>query len=188
MNKARTLALIMLLALSVPSCSPEARLAYLVPDGTTAPGHRALGAESVFENKTVLASARQARDNEISSPLLSSLIEKDFVVIYMTIENRSTSKAIYKPNYTALMNSVDYLKPLDYTDLYEHGGEAADELKGAFFDLDAVILPGEKVSGLLIFPPLSKEAKNAVLEVREYYVGTATTSFSLPFQLKAAPY
>jgi len=188
MTKARALALIVLLALFVSSCSPEAKLSYLMPDDAPAPGHRAVGSESVFENKAVSASARQARKNETSDPLLSSLLEKDFVIILMTIENRSSSKAIYKPNYTALMNSVDYLKPLDYTDLYELGGDTVDELRGAFFDLDAMIPPGEKVSGLLIFPPLSKEAKEAALQVNEYYVGTATTSFTLPFRLKAAPY
>lgn len=188
MKKTRALAPIILLAFFISSCSPETRLSYLVPDDTASPGHRAVGAESVFENKSVSTSARQARKNETSNPLLSSLIDKDFVIILMTIENRSSSKAIYKPNYTALMNSVDYLKPLDYTDLYELGGETVDDLRGSFFDLDAVIPPGEKVSGLLIFPPLSKEAKDAVLQVREYYVGTATTSFSLPFQLRAAPY
>ncbi|MCC6502186.1 MAG: hypothetical protein IT362_03490 [Deltaproteobacteria bacterium] len=188
MTKARALALLILLAFLLPSCAPEVKLAYLVPDSPALPGYKSKGAESSFENKTLAASARQVQKSELANAFLASLLERDFVIISMTIENRSASKAIYKPNYTALVNSVDYLKPLDYTDLYELGGQAVDELKGKFYDLDAVLSPGGRTTALLIFGPLSKEAKKAALQVREYYVGTETMTFSLPFQLKATPY
>lgn len=184
----RFLALIFLAAALLPSCQPKPKLAYLVPDSPGLAGYKARGAESVYENKALRASARQVRKGEVSDEFLASLLEKDFMVISMTLENRSATKAIYKPNYTALVNTVDYLKPLDYTDLYELGGEAVDGLKGKFFDLDAVIAPGGRTTGLLIFTPVSKEAKKAAVEVREFYVGTETTTFMLPFQLKATPY
>lgn len=179
---------LLLAACFLTSCQPKPKLAYLVPEAQGLAGYKARGSESIFENKSLLASARQVRKNEASNLFLASLLEKDFVVISMTIENRSASKAIYKPNYTTLTNAVDYLKPLDYTDLYELGEEAADSLKGAFYDLDIVIPPKGSVAGLLIFTPVSKEAKKAAVEVREFYVGTETMTFSLPFQLKATPY
>lgn len=158
-----------------------------MPEAAGLPGYSAKGAEGVFENKAFAAAARQVRKNEVSDPLLASLLEKDFIVIAMTLENRSGAKVIYKPNYTALVNSIDYLKPLDYTDLYEIGGEAADGLKGTFFDLDVTLPPGAKSTGLLIFRPISKDAKSAILEVREFYIGTNTTAFSLPFKMKSTP-
>ncbi|MBI2400851.1 MAG: hypothetical protein HYV23_07345, partial [Deltaproteobacteria bacterium] len=184
MKKTRIL-LLLLAAVLLTSCQPKPRLAYLVPEAQGFPGYKARGAESVYENKDLSASARQVRKGEISNPFLASLLEKDFVVISMTIENRSESKAIYKPNYTALTNAVDYLKPLDYTDLYELDSEAADSLKGRFYDLDIVIPPGRSSTGLLIFTPVSKEAKKAAVQITEFYVGTETMNFTLPFQMKA---
>lgn len=177
----------LLAAALLASCQPKPRLAYLVPESQGAPGYKARGSESVFENKTLIASARQVRKGEVSNTFLTSLLEKDFIVISMTIENRSESKAIYKPNYTALTNAIDYLKPLDYTDLYELDNEAADSLKGKFYDLDTTIPPGGSVAGLLIFTPVSKEAKKAAVQVNEFYIGTQTTAFTLPFQMKATP-
>ena len=188
MIKTRALALLFLVSVLLPSCQGGPPLSHLVPESVNLPGHRTKGAESVYESKALVASARQVKKDEVSNAFLSSLLEKNFVVISMTLENRSASKAIYKPNYTALMNSVDYLKPLDYPDLYELGGESVDELKGRFYDLDTVMPPGGKSTALLIFAPLSKDARKAVIEVREYYVGTETITFSLPFQLKATPY
>lgn len=188
MTTRRAIALFILLAFLLPSCQGGLKAAYLVPDDSGLPGYKTSGPESVYENKNLLASARQVKKEEVSNAFLSSLLEKDFVVISMTIENKSASKAIYKPNYTALVNSVDYLKPLDYTDLYELGNEAVDGLKGSFYDLDAVIPPGGKSTALLIFGPLSKDAKSAAVQVREFYVGTETTTFTLPFKLKATPY
>ncbi|OGP14205.1 MAG: hypothetical protein A2052_01565 [Deltaproteobacteria bacterium GWA2_54_12] len=186
MKKTRILFLL-LAAVLLTSCHPKPKLAYLVPDTQGLAGYKARGSESIFENKALLASARQVRKGEVSNPFLASLLEKDFVIISMKIENRSVSKAIYKPNYTALVNAVDYLKPLDYTDLYELDGEAADSLKGKFYDLDTTIPPGGSVAGLLIFTPVSKEAKKAAVQINEFYIGTQTMTFSLPFQLKATP-
>ncbi len=150
------------------------------------PGQRPGASEATYENKAVSASARQIRKGEADG-FLAALLDKDFTVIVMRIENRSDMRAIYKPNYTALVNTVDYLKPLDYTDLYEFGGEAVDSMKGKFFDLDSSIPAGGSTAGLLIFTPLSKEGRKAVLEVREYYVGPEAFSFTLPFQLKESP-
>jgi hypothetical protein len=188
MMKTRIIALLILAAALLPSCQPKPKLAYLVPESSPLAGYKARGAEIVYENKALAASARQVRKNEVPDGLVASLLEKDYIVISMTIVNRSASKAIYKPNYTALVNAVDYLKPLDYTDLYEFGGEAADALKGKFYDLDSVIPPGGSATGLLIFTPVSKDARKASIEVREFYIGTETMTFSLPFQLKASPY
>jgi hypothetical protein len=187
MKKTHILFLFLTVAM-LTSCHPKPKLAYLVPDTQGPAGYKARGSESVFENKALLASAKQVRKNEISNPFLASLLEKDFVVISMTIENRSALKAIYKPNYTALINAIDYLKPLDYTDLYELGGEAADTLKGKFYDLDTVIPPGRSSTGLLIFTPVSKEAKKAAVRISDLYVGTETLTFSLPFKMTATPY
>lgn len=181
----KSLLLLLFAALLLPSCQPKPRAAYLAADSSM-PGQRPGASEAVFENSAVSVSARQVRKGEADG-FLSALLDKDFTVIAMRIENRSAMRAIYKPNYTVLVNSVDYLKPLDYTDLYEFGGDAADSLKGKFFDLDSVILPGGSAAGLLIFTPLSRDAKKAALEVREYYVGAETISFTLPFQMKESP-
>lgn len=174
--------------LLLASCQPSPRAAFLVPDSSGMAGYSARGAEGVFENRGFRASARQVTKADSTDAFLTSLIERHFTAISLTIENRSTATIIYKPNYTALANSVDYLKPLDYTDLYEMGDEAADSLKRRIFDLDASIPPGATAAGLLVFRPLSKDAKTAVLHVRELYVGTETAVFSLPFRLKAEPY
>lgn len=188
MKKTRLLFVLFAAALSLASCQPKPGTAYyLVPDAAGLPGYSANGAESVFESKDIRAAARQVRKNDVSDQLLTSLLEKDYIILSMTLENRSGAKVIYKPNYTAVVNKVDYLKPLDYTDLYELGEEAVDNLKGKFFDLDVTLAPGAKTTGLLIFRPVSKDARTAVLEVRELYVGTDTTVFSLPFKMKSEP-
>lgn len=179
---------ILITAFFLSSCQPEPKLAYLVPDEAGFPGYSAKGAEGVLDDKSFTATARQVRKGEVSSlPFLASLLEKEFVVLSMTLENKSGSKIIYKPNYTALVNRVDYLKPLDYTDLYEINWDGAETLKGAFFDLDVTLPPGGKATGLLIFRPMSKDAEAAAIEVREFYIGTSTTAFSLPFKLKSEP-
>lgn len=186
--KIRIMALLFFAAFLLPSCQPKPRVFYLVPDNPGLEGYQARGADSVYEHKSLVASARQVRKGEVSNELLASLLEKDFTVISMTLENKSALKAIYKPNYTSLINAVDYLKPLDYPDLYELGGEAVDDLKGKFYDLDATIPPGGSETRLLIFTPLSKDARKATVDVREFYIGTETMSFSLPFQRKTTPY
>lgn len=183
----KSLLFIFFVSLLLTSCQPKPKVVYLVPDANGTPGYSAKGADGVYENKAFVAAARQVRKNDVSDPLLSSLLEKDFVILSMTIENRSDSKVIYKPNYTALVNKVDYLKPLDYTDIYEIDWDAADRLRGRFFDLDVMLPPGGKATGLLIFRPISKDAWTAVLEVREFYIGTNTTAFSLPFKMKSNP-
>lgn len=187
MTKPR-LFIILLAALFISSCNGEPRLSYLVPDAAVYPGYSTRGAEGVLVDKSFTATARQVRKEDAAHlPFLSSLLEKEFVVLSMTLENRSGQTIIYKPNYTALVNKVDYLRALDYTDLYEIDWDGAETLKGRFYDLDVTLAPGGKSTGLLIFRPVSKDAKSAALEVRELYIGTSTTAFSLPFKFKSEP-
>lgn len=179
---------ILLAVFFITSCNGEPRLSYLVPDAEGFPGYSAKGAEGVLVDKSFTATARQVRKEDAASlPFLAYLLEKDFMVLSMTLENRSGQTIIYKPNYTALVNKVDYLKALDYTDLYEIDWDGADTLKGAFYDLDVTLPPGGKATGLLIFRPVSREAQSAAITVREFYIGTSTTAFSLPFKFTSEP-
>lgn len=94
---------------------------------------------------------------------------------------------MYNTSYTVLTSdALDYKKPLDFTDLYDITGGTGRlaSLKGKFYDLNTTIAPGERTSRLLIFRPLSEEAEDAEVVIKDLYIGTKTRDLSFPFTFK----
>ncbi len=176
-------------------CAAPKGKAYLFPDGDRLKGmyHKEGTEEDVFENNSIRIAVRHIKASGYEgSPLLKNLLDKEFVILSASIENRSKLKTIYNPSMTVLTDdSLDYRKPLDYTDLYEAAtGNSALEsgleaIKGKFYDLALTLQPGEKTSRLLIFEPLSKDAGKAELAMNDIYIGTDTVSLRFPFILKS---
>lgn len=147
-------------------------------------GYATDGRSAVFESDAVKISVRQTRKDEAHGPFIAGLLEKDYVIFNLSVENKSAHSIIYNPAYTVLAtDSLDYRKPLDFTDLYDITGSEQElsDLKGRFYDLNVTLKPGEKTSRLLIFRPVSREAAKAGVAIKEIYVGTTTERFSFPF-------
>jgi hypothetical protein len=172
---------------------------HLYPEESGAPGYYTTEEASIFENDLAMISLRPLRqeNNATYPPIIEELLDKNYAIFIMTIENRSPKKAIYNPTFTSLRDNhqMEYRKPMDYTDLYDvvkdrkEGVSPESELrglKGKFYDLNTTIPTGQKTSKLLIFRPLSEKAKSAVLTIREFYVGTDTISASFLFSVREA--
>lgn len=149
--------------------------------------------EGVFENGSIRVAVRHVKASDCEgSPLLKSLSDKKYVILSVGIENKSKLKAIYNPSMTVLTDdSMDYKKPLDYTDLYDAAiGNSGLEsglsaMKGRIYDLALTLKPGEKTTRFLIFEPLSKNAGRADLAINEIYLGTDTVNLRFPFLFKS---
>ncbi len=138
---------------------------------------------------TIRASVRHMRKDEAApgGAFIAGLLDKGYVIFNLTIENISGSKIIYNPAYTVLTNdSLDYRKPLDFTDLYDITGneQEVSALKGKFYDVNVTIHPGDATSRLLIFRPMSGKAAKAEVAIKEIYIGTSTESISFPFEFR----
>ncbi|MBI5970095.1 MAG: hypothetical protein HY884_02955 [Deltaproteobacteria bacterium] len=167
------------------------------PPDEDLPGYSAVSDEGVYDNAALRISARHLKSNDAvyakgESGFLTALIEGDYVLIRLSIENKSSAaKVIFNPAYVALMdNAANYKKPLDYTDLYdivkendETGGKLTG-IKGRIFDLTATVAPGGKTSKLLIFKPFIEEASSAELVIKNIYVGKDTVNVKFPFKVK----
>lgn len=178
----------------IAGCTPVPKSPmHLFPDEKGQEGYYRLKDSGVFESKAVKISVSLLeKTNPGIDPMVSALLDKDFVVVRMDIVNYSPVRAMYNPAYTALMSdSFDYRKPLDYTDIYDMTANIPGfengiaKLKGKFYDLNETVNPGEKSSKLLIFKPLSKDIKTAELSIKEVYIGTETIRLTFPFVLKA---
>jgi len=192
--RTRTLLSAIVLLVFFGCAVPHGR-AYLYPDdkNLNGPYHKEGTEEGVFENSSLRVAVRHVKASECEdSPLLKDLSDKKYVILSVAIENKSKLKAIYNPSMTVLTDdSMDYKKPLDYTDLYDaavgnSGLESGlSEMKGRFYDLNLTLQPGEKTTRFLIFEPLSKNAARADLAINEIYLGTDTLSLRFPFLLKS---
>lgn len=151
--------------------------------------------EITFENKSVRIAVKALKqgENETGVTLIDDLMDDNYVLLRMDIENHAASKlkVIYNPAYTVFTDdSMDYRKPLDYTDLYDLAKDETEmetgvrKLRGRFYDLALTLAPGESVSKLLIFSPISENSRNAELVIGELYIGTKTIKVSFPFVLK----
>jgi hypothetical protein len=177
-------------------CAAHNGRPYLYPDDKNLTGmyHREGAEEGVFENGSIRVTVRNVKASECEGiPLLKNLSDKKYVILSVGIENKSKLKAIYNPSMTVLKDdSMDYKKPLDYTDLYDAAiGDSGLEsglsaMKGRFYDLALTLQPGEKTTRFLIFEPLSKNAARADLAINEIYLGTDTVSLRFPFIFKSA--
>ncbi len=161
------------------------------------PGYSAVADEGVYDNPAMRISARHLKTNDGvyakgESGFITSLIEGDYVIIRLTIENKTPgSKIIFNPAYVALMdNAANYKKPLDYTDLYDivkdtdETGGSLTGVKGRIFDLTATVAPGAKTSKLLIFSPFMEDASKTELVIKNIYIGKNTVNVMFPFDVK----
>jgi hypothetical protein len=186
--KTRFLAVCILSLLVLSACSHAPKPgpgSYLYPlPAVEQEGYATEGRSMAFESDAVKISVQQARKDEAHGKFIAGLLEKDYVIFNVSIENKSAHRIIYNPAYTVLTtDSLDYKKPLDFTDLYDITGNEQElsGLKGRFYDLNVTLMPGEKTSRLLIFRPVSKEAAKAKVAIKEIYIGTTTERFSFPF-------
>jgi len=179
--------LIMLLAVIMAAgCQPKPRVGYLAPEAIGPKGYQVDAGSGVIDTSFIRMSARQVKKGEETSKLLSALVEKGYILIALSIENTSGKTVIYKPNLTVLTNDAfDFLRPLDYTDLYSLDDmEGLEEIKGRFYDLDVTLRPGQRTAKLLIFRALSKNVKKINLQIDDLYVGTEPIRLTFPFYFK----
>ena len=167
-------------------CKPTPKVGYFIPDSKGPKGYEVVAGSGVVENEFVRMTASQVRKNEETASLLSSLLEKNYIIIDLSIENLSDKTVIFKPNLTAINNDAyDFLRPLDYTDMYDFKDmEGLEAIKNRFYDLDTMLKPGQKSKKLLVFRPLSKNVKKAVLQIDDLYIGTDYIKITFPFVFK----
>ncbi len=182
----KKVALILSIFAAAYGCTPKPKAGYLVPDSKGPAGYEAIAGSGVIQNESMRLAASQVRKGEETASLLAFLLEKDYVIMNLSIENLSDKDIIYKPNLTAIDNDAyDFLRPLDYTDLYDFGDmKGLDAIRHRFYDLDSTLKPGQQVKKLLIFRPLSKNVKKAVLRIDDLYIGTDYTRVLMPFVFK----
>lgn len=167
------------------------------PPDEDLPGYSTASDEGVYDNAAMRISASHLKSVDGvyakgESGFITSLIEGDYVLIRLTIENKSSgAKVIFNPAYVALMdNAANYKKPLDYTDLYDivkdkdETGRTLTGIKGRMFDLTTTIAPGAKTSKLLIFNPFMEDASKAELVIKNIYIGKDTVNVMFPFGVK----
>lgn len=181
--------LICALALAACSSAPVARTALYPSYNAEQEGYTVNGRSIVFESESIKASIRHLRKDEEApgGPFIAGLLDKGYVIFNLAIENTSSSTIMYNPAYTVLTNdSLDYRKPLDFTDLYDITGNERElySLKGKFYDVNVMILPGQTASRLLIFRPVSGKAAKAEVAIKEIYIGTDTESMRFPFEFR----
>ncbi|MFQ5736583.1 MAG: hypothetical protein ACE5GY_06930 [Thermodesulfobacteriota bacterium] len=191
-NPRRALPLLLLCMTVLASCAHVPRgpkeQGYLYPAPDAGKGNRSVGSEAIFENDSVRMAIRQMRKDEPAGVFIAGLLDRDYVIFRLSIENRGAEKIIYNPSYTVLTNgSLDYRKPLDFTDLYDIAGgtEKLRALRGRFYDVNVTVAPGTRTSRMLIFRPFSEGAQDAELAIKEIYIGTGTERMAFRFVMKA---
>lgn len=195
----KTLLIAAIFLASAASCSSPPKLPMTSelkpsPPDEDLPGYSVASDEGAYDNAAIRVSARHLKSTDGvyakgESGFITSLIEGDYVLIRLTIENKTPgSKIIFNPAYVALMdNAANYKKPLDYTDLYDivkendETGRTLTGIKGKMFDLTTTIAPGAKTSKLLIFNPFMEDASKAELVIKNIYVGKDTVNVMFPF-------
>lgn len=158
-------------------------------------GYSSAGEKVSFTNGALSLNIRHERDPGDGAPeLFKALSGLDYLLIRVVVENLSSEKVIFKPSHAVLRtNRLDYMRPLDYTDLYDiasSGGNgsprsALSEVKGRFYDLDVMIMPDQRSSRLLIFRPIAPKSSKASLAIRDLYVGTEPIDILFPFEVRA---
>lgn len=124
--------------------------------------------------------------------VVDELTLKGYIFLKLEIKNQSGRiKITYNPALTSLTtDSLDFKKPLDYTDFYEFVKEGVgaskqlQTLSTIIYDNTQTIGPAQTMSKYLIFTPLSKDSTVANLEIKEIYIGTKPYSLLFPFQLQ----
>ena len=188
----RNLALTLILLTLAAGCAtsgPKPAL-HLLPDPKVLAKGSIVGKDVVHIQPEMVVAVRVI-DKEgaaATTPFFKRLIEGDYVIFKLDFTNLSKDKMTFNPSYAVLMDStMGYAKPLDYTSLYslalrvdmEKG--LSREIKGSFYDSNETVKPGETVSKLLVFAPISARAKKAKLVLKMIYVGTDNYHIAFPF-------
>jgi len=192
-NRAGALLVILMLAGLISGCAHhDIGAVYLYPGQYALEGYSTDGETVVFEDSQIRLTARQIRDrSSLTASLPSELFDEGFVLIKVTITNKSRHRLLYDPAITSLRDSkMGYLKPLDFTDLYmlkiEKKGITAS-LAGSgevFYDLAERLAPKETSSKFLVFPPLTEGADEAELVVKSIYIGKDILDLTFNFLIK----
>ena len=198
-----TLVLILAMALAANGCggtkNKEPLGLYLLnPIASEGHGLKMEKDRLVFENKVVRVSVRQVLSAGMGkgSDFFAILLKARFILVEMEITNKGKKKIIYNPLMTHLLaGSMDYKKPLDYPDLYMIAsslvqGSAPDgilrSIRGSYYDLNTNLGPGEKASKYMVFRPFAEKNKQAVIVLKELYVGTDAVVLTFPFDMVKA--
>ncbi len=181
----------------LPTYPPIKRVLRLQPIEPRSSEYSIVGGRLIMEDKNMSVTIHQLRSccNSKKRNLLNELFDNDYVLMRLTIKNKSKKRITYNPSYTFLLaGKMDYKKPLNYTDLYDIVSAKDDgifpeiklsRLRGRYYDLNTSIAPGGRESKILIFRRLSKNSKNskALLKMNEIYIGTKTRSISYLFKV-----
>ena len=199
MKKILTLAAVLLLALGsgCANWNKNARvLLYPAAEEKGLYGYHVYAGAGSLETKDYKLIVKQVRPgDELGEPrIVTDLLERRYIVLMFAIENRSANKITFNPARTALTtDEFDYQKPLEYPDFYELSEGKNDrakerdagEMKGRFYDSTLTVVPGEKTSRMLIYPPLTGSSEKADLLIKDLYIGTDTEEIYFPFAIKA---
>lgn len=184
----RISALVVLLIVS--GCSTKPKTGALLPVDNMGSGYHRESDEGVFENDSISVRVRAVKDGG-GVAILDELIKSKYAVFNMEIVNRSKVRIQYDPSTTVLTDDESsYLKPLDYTDLYDIKKDAEgvekelSGLRGRFYDVSTTLAPGENVSKLIIFKPFGEGMEEAELKVRDIYIGTEPIDATFRFEVK----
>ncbi|MBI2412160.1 MAG: hypothetical protein HYV24_03015 [Deltaproteobacteria bacterium] len=176
--------------LVIAGCSSTPKTGALLPVDDMGAGYHRESDESVFENDSISVRVRAVKDGG-GVAILDELIKLKYAVFNMEIVNRSKVRIQYDPSTTLLTDDESsYLKPIDYTDLYdlkagaEGGEQELSKMRGRFYDVSTTLSPGEKVSKLLIFKPFGEGMEEAELAVRDIYIGTEPIDATFRFEVK----
>ena len=181
----------------LPEHPPIKRALRLQPLEPSGPSYSMTGGRLIMENKELKATIHQLRQccKGHKPSLINELFEKNYLLMQMTIRNKSSKRITYNPSHTFLLaGKMDYKKPLNYTDLYDIASRKDDgvvpelklsKLRGRYYDLNTSIAPGDVVSKILIFRPMTKNSKKnkAILKMKEVYIGTKTRSITYIFRV-----
>lgn len=174
----------------ITGCSSTPRTGALLPTDNMGAGYHRESDEAVFENDSISVRVRAVKDGG-GVAVLDELIKSKYAVFNMEMVNRSKVKVQYDPSTTVLTDDESsYLKPLDYTDLYDikSGTEGFErelsKMRGRFYDVSTTLEPGERASKLLIFKPFGEGMEEAELAVRDIYIGTEPIDATFRFEVK----
>lgn len=163
------------------------------PTAVEAAGYSLSAGESAYEDANVKLTVRHVGKDAIAgtNALLEELTKRGYIIMQLDIVNKSKLKVMYNPVYSTLTNNVmDYMKPLDFTDLYDivMTNESLEPelraLKGRFYDLNVTLYPNARISKALLFRPMARGVGRAELTIKELYIGTGVITASFPFDLE----
>ncbi|MBI5888751.1 MAG: hypothetical protein HZB82_08600 [Deltaproteobacteria bacterium] len=158
-------------------------------------GYKPHGRFWSFTNAEVVITVRHVTQDNIEPTyidVVDELAAKGYIFLKLDIKNLSNRINItFNPALTSLTtNSLDYKKPLDYTDFYDFVKESVGAqaqlgaLSSVIYDNTQTIKSSQTASKFLIFPPLSKDFTTADLVITDLYIHTKPYALSFPFQLQ----